>query len=60
MSELLRGLVGSQVRVYSIQGQSEASDTGLLEAFDDNWVCLNQDGERLYFSVHRIRLIKPV
>ena len=60
MSELLRGLIGSQVQIYSVRGQAEVSDAGTLEAFDDAWVCLSQEGEKLYFSVYRIRLIKPI
>ena len=60
MEDVLRGLVGRQVQVYSVRGETEISDTGTLEAYDSNWLCLNRNGGMLYFSISRIRLIKPL
>ncbi len=56
---LLQNLVGRTVQIYSEREGSEISDTGILESFDGEWVCLNKSGELLYFSLYRIRLIKP-
>lgn len=58
MDEMLRALVGRQVQVFSVRGETEVSDLGILEAFDDNWICIRKAGESLYFSIHRVRLIK--
>ncbi len=60
MDEMLRALVGRQVQVYSVRGETEVSDAEILEAYDGNWLCIRKAGEVLYFSVHRVRLIKPI
>ena len=58
MDDVLHDLIGRQVQVYSIRGQAEISDTGVLEAYDAQWIRLNRGGEMLYFSVSRVRLVK--
>jgi len=58
MDSILRGLVGTLVQVWPVRGETKASDTGVLEAYDDHWIVLNRSGEKLCFSVSRIRLIK--
>lgn len=60
MSGVLEGLVGRLVQIYSVRGETEVSDTGTLESYDSQWLCLNRNGDRMYFSVSRVRLIKPV
>ncbi len=60
MDEMLRALVGRQVQVFSVRGETEVSDSGVLEAYDNNWLCIRKGGEALYFSIHRVRLIKPI
>ena len=60
MNELLQELVGHKVQVLSLRGDVEVTDTGVLEAYDDHWLCLRKSGEALYFSVSRVRLIKPL
>ncbi len=61
MNDILSSLIGKQVQVYSDRGgQAEVSDTGMLESYDSNWLCLNRNGDRLYFSIARVRLIKPL
>ena len=60
MGDLLSVLIGQQVQVYSVRGETEVSDIGVLEAYDANWLCVRKSGEALYFSVHRVRLIKPL
>ena len=57
---LLQNLIGHTVQIHSDREGSEVSDTGILEGFDAHWVCLNKNGEMLYFSLYRIRLIKPL
>lgn len=60
MTSLLQELVGRQVTVYSVAGNGSASDTGVLEAFDDQWIRISRNGDSLYFPIHHIRLVKPV
>jgi len=60
MESILRGLVGTLVQVWSVRGETETSDTGVLEACDEHWILLNRSSEKLYFSVSRVRLIKPL
>ena len=60
MDGVLRGLVGRQLQVFSVRGETEVSDAGVLEAYDNNWLCIRRAGEALYFSIHRVRLIKPI
>ena len=36
MDEMLRALVGRQAQVFSVRGETEVSDVGILEAYDDN------------------------
>jgi hypothetical protein len=60
MNDVLQALVGCQVQVYSVRGETEISDIGTLESYDSNWLCLSRNGGTLYFSISRIRLIKPL
>jgi len=60
MDEMLRALVGRQVQVFSVRGETEVSDSGILEAYDNNWLCIRKAGDAFYFSIHRVRLIKPI
>ena len=64
MNDVLSGLIGRMVQVYSVRGETEVSDTGVLEAYleayDDTWRCLSRGGDKLYFSIARVRLIKPL
>lgn len=57
---MLTELIGRHIQVYSVRGEAEVSDVGTLESFDDVWVKIRQDNASLYFSVFRIRLIKPL
>ena len=60
MNDVLSSLVGRMVQVYSVRGEAEVSDTGTLEAYDSNWLCLSRGGDKLFFSIARVRLIKPL
>lgn len=60
MNDVLSSLVGRMVQLYSVRGETEVSDTGTLEAYDSNWLCLRKSGEALYFSIARVRLIKSL
>ncbi len=60
MSDLLQALIGCQVIVYSGTERGEGGDTGELVSCDNVWLCLRKGTELLYFSVYRIRLVKPV
>ena len=57
MTSLLQELVGKSV-VYT--GSGSIKDTGVLEAFDDQWIRISRGSETLYFPIHHIRLVKPV
>ena len=58
MNDVLQALVGRQVQVFSVRGETEVNDTGTLEAYDGIWLCLSRGGDKLYFSIARVRLIK--
>ena len=60
MSQVLKELQGQSVQVYSVRGETEISDIGILDAFDEQWLCLNKNGAKLFFSIARIRLVKPL
>ncbi len=60
MSDVLQALVGRQVQIHSVRGEAEISNTDILEAYDDNGLCLRRSGDALYFSISRVRLIKPL
>jgi hypothetical protein len=60
MTSLLTELVGKQVEITSIGGETRFVDRGVLEAFDEHWVRLRKGNEVLYFPVYRIRLLKLV
>ena len=60
MNDILQALVGRQVQVYSVRGETEVSDAGTLEAYNGTWLCLSRGGDTLYFSIARVRLIKPL
>lgn len=60
MNDVLSGLVGKLVQIYSVRGETEVSDTGTLTAYDGQWLCVNRDGQLLYFCISRVRLIKPL
>ncbi len=53
-------LLGQQVEVRSLRGQSECVDAGVLEATDERWIKLRKDDEVLYFPIANVRLVKPV
>jgi hypothetical protein len=58
--ELLAPLIGKKITLYSVQGETERSDVGTLEAAEGHWVRMRKsDGELLFFAIERIRLIKP-
>lgn len=47
-----------KVKVWS--GESHA-DSGMLVEVDDRWLVLEQpDGQKLYFSLPCVRLVKPI
>ena len=60
MNDVLSSLIGRMVQVYSVRGDTEVSDMGVLEAYDDTWLCLSRGGDKLYFSIARVRLLKPL
>ena len=60
MNDIFQALVGRQVQVYSVCGETEVNDTGTLEAYDGVWLCLRKSGEALSLSIARIRLVKPL
>jgi hypothetical protein len=60
MAELIQGLIGQEVRVWSVAASQSYADDGVLIACDGAWLCLrNGANELLYFPIHNIRLLKP-
>jgi hypothetical protein len=57
--QLLTPLIGKKVTVFSSQGETERQDIGILQAAEGNFLVLKKTDELMYFSVSRIRLIKP-
>jgi hypothetical protein len=57
--QLLTPLIGKKVTVFSAQGETERQDIGILEGAEGNFITLRKTEEVLYFTIHRIRMIKP-
>jgi hypothetical protein len=57
--QLLTPLIGKKVTVFSSQGETERQDIGILEAAEGHFLVLKKTDEKMYFTVSRIRLIKP-
>ncbi len=56
MNPYLAQYIGKTVEVWS---PDAAKDFGTLVAVDAQWVVLQRGGETLFFSIARIRLLKP-
>ena len=57
---LIQELIGKKVTIYSAQGETERSDIGVLEGAEGDWLKLHKEtGEILYFTVERVRMVKP-
>ena len=57
---LILELIGKKVTVHSVLADSEKQDVGILQAGDADWLKLHKEnGETLYFSTKRIRVVKP-
>lgn len=53
-------IIGKKVIVYSDPGNGERQDIGVLEGVENQWIRLRKsDTEVLFFSVYKIRLVKP-
>jgi hypothetical protein len=58
--DVLEELLGKNVEVWTLKGDTHYAVIGILEAFDDQWIKLRQGhGSSLYLSVANTRLIKP-
>ncbi len=58
---LLRSLVGRQVSIHSISGQSGYKDDGIVRSVDDQVIVIEgKKQEAMYFIIANIRLIKVV
>lgn len=58
--ELLKGLIGKKVTVFSETAGGERQDVGMLDAVDLPFFKVTKaDGDELYFTIHQVRLIKP-
>ena len=57
---LIQELIGKKITVYSAQGEGERSDIGILQGAEGDWLKLQKEtGEILYFTVERVRMVKP-
>ncbi len=58
MSANLNDYIGKPVDIWSVRGQSEIKDSGVLQNVDERWVVIQQGSELLFFPIARIRLVK--
>lgn len=57
---LLSGLIGKKVTVYSNMGSTEKQDVAILEAAETEWIRVRKaDGETFFFSIYNVRMVKP-
>jgi hypothetical protein len=60
-NEALSDLIGRRVRVYSIGGDDNHSDDGVLEIVDYPWLRIRiDDNWVMCFPIHNVRLVKPL
>jgi hypothetical protein len=63
MNSVLSELLGKEVEVRSMSSGDSGTDwkdSGVLEAFDGQWLKLRKGHERLYFPIYNVRLVKPL
>lgn len=62
MSEdILKELLGKVVEVRSQSERGDPRDDGKLVSYDARWICIEKNfGERLYFPITNVRLLKPL
>ena len=56
---MLSDLIGRKVSVWSVYGQGEHKDDGVLEACEGPILTLRCGDEYLYLVLYNVRLIKP-
>ena len=55
----LHDFIGHYVEIRSQYGQSEGTDRGILEIYDDPWLRLRKEsGEIFCFPVQNVRIVK--
>lgn len=58
-NQAVADLIGARVEVWTIGGDDDHYDTGILEAVEIPWVRLNTGRDRVFvFPIYNIRLIK--
>lgn len=57
-NQSLADLIGARVEIWTVGGDDDHSDSGVLEAVELPWVRLSQGNRLMVFSVYHIRLIK--
>lgn len=58
MNPNLKDFIGKAVDVWTVRGQTEVKDSGILQNADEQWVVIQQGQELLFFAIARIRLLK--
>lgn len=53
-----KGLIGTEVTVWSTSGSSGWSDTGTLVSVEEPWICIRKPEGLFYFCIYLVRLIK--
>jgi hypothetical protein len=56
--DLQEFLLGRTVQVTSSKGEANYTDTGTLEAFDDEWLRVRAGSAQLLFAVHNVTQLK--
>ncbi|PQV64278.1 hypothetical protein B1R32_106124 [Abditibacterium utsteinense] len=59
MSANLKDFIGKHVDVWTVMGQTETKDSGILRNVDEAWIVIEKNNELLFFSMMRVRLVKP-
>lgn len=59
MNSLIQEMIGKKVSVYSVNGEGERQDVGMLEGFDGTFIKLKKgESDLMFFPVNNIRMIK--
>ena len=59
-NKALADLIGTRVEIWTIGGDDDHSDNGILEAIELPWVRLSQGNRVMIFPIYNIRLIKAL
>lgn len=59
MEQWIKRLVGQPVSVWTVAGQTEHCDHGVLLEITEQFLCMRKGIDILFFPLMRVRLLKP-